>query len=133
MFRHFNDPKVSSKKYHRDAKVFEEAEQNYVYQVIESPVGATSCYPTVAARSARFTPGDIFGYDNGDFHRFTAEAVVDTTLHFVERQRLAKTDPAMVRTLLTMTTANFFSTSKTICCFWDARPRKNAWRRFSWR
>jgi CRP/FNR family transcriptional regulator, nitrogen fixation regulation protein len=58
----------------------------------------------------RFTClGDIFGLDNGDFHRFTAEAIVDTTVRLVERrslERVAKTDPAMARSLLTMTTAN---------------------------
>ena len=54
-------------------------------------------------------PGDIFGLENGDFHRFTAEAIADTTLRIVKRQsleRVAKTDPAMVRTLLTMTSDN---------------------------
>jgi CRP/FNR family nitrogen fixation transcriptional regulator len=54
-------------------------------------------------------PGDIFGLENGDFHRFTAEAIVDTTVRLVKRQsleRVAKTDPAMVRSLLTMTTDN---------------------------
>jgi CRP/FNR family transcriptional regulator, nitrogen fixation regulation protein len=54
-------------------------------------------------------PGDIFGLENGDLHRFTAEAIVDTTVRLVERQSLereAKNDPAMVRSLLTMTTDN---------------------------
>jgi len=54
-------------------------------------------------------PGDIFGLENGDFHRFTAEAIVDTTVRLVKRQsleRVARTDPAMVRSLLTMTTDN---------------------------
>jgi CRP/FNR family nitrogen fixation transcriptional regulator len=58
----------------------------------------------------RFTClGDIFGLDNGDFHRFTAEAIVATTVRLAERrslERVAKTDPAMARSLLTMTTAN---------------------------
>src|SRR6266436_3545183 len=42
-------------------------------------------------------------------HRFTAEAIADTTVRLVKRQsleRVAKTDPAMVRSLLTMTTDN---------------------------
>ena len=54
-------------------------------------------------------PGDIFGLENGDCHRFTAEAIVDTTVRLIRRQsveRAAKTDPAMVRSLLTMTTDN---------------------------
>ena len=54
-------------------------------------------------------PGDIFGLENGDFHRFTAEAIVETTVRLVKRQsveREAKNDPAMVRNLLKMTTNN---------------------------
>jgi CRP/FNR family nitrogen fixation transcriptional regulator len=54
-------------------------------------------------------PGDIFGLENRDFHRFTAEAIVDTTVRLIKRQsleRVAKTDPAMVRSLLIMTTDN---------------------------
>jgi len=54
-------------------------------------------------------PGDIFGLENGDFHRFTAEAIVDTTVRLVKRQSLereAKNDPAMVQNLLNLTTNN---------------------------
>jgi CRP/FNR family nitrogen fixation transcriptional regulator len=54
-------------------------------------------------------PGDIFGLQNGDFHRFTAEAIVDTSVRLVKRQSLerhAKNDPAMVRYLLNLTTIN---------------------------
>jgi CRP/FNR family nitrogen fixation transcriptional regulator len=54
-------------------------------------------------------PGDIFGLGNGDFHRFTAEAIVDTTVRLVKRESLereAKNDPAMVRNLLNLTTSN---------------------------
>ena len=49
------------------------------------------------------------GLENGDFHRFTAEAIVDTTVRLVKRQSLereAKNDPAMVRNLLNLTTDN---------------------------
>ena len=58
---------------------------------------------------AFYLPGDIFGLENGGFHRFTAEAIVDTTVRLIKRQsleRVAKTDPAMVRSLLNMTTDN---------------------------
>ena len=54
-------------------------------------------------------PSDIFGLENGDFHRFTAEAIIDTTACVVKRQslvRVVETDPAMIRSLLTMTTDN---------------------------
>jgi len=58
---------------------------------------------------AFYLPGDIFGLENGGFHRFTAEAIVDATVRLIKRQsleRVAKTDPAMVRSLLNMTTDN---------------------------
>jgi len=45
----------------------------------------------------------------GDFHRFTAEVIVDTTVRLVKRQSLereAKNDPAMVRSLLNLTANN---------------------------
>jgi len=81
----------------------------------------------------RFTClGDIFGLDNGDFHRFTAEAIVDTTVRLVERrslERVAKTDPAMARSLLTMTTANLQHVENRIL-LWGATPRENEWQRF---
>ena len=54
-------------------------------------------------------PGDIFGLENGDLHRFTAEAIVDTTVRFVKRLSLESAvycDPAMARALLTMTAQN---------------------------
>jgi CRP/FNR family nitrogen fixation transcriptional regulator len=35
-------------------------------------------------------PGDIFGFENGDFHRFTAEAIVDTTVRLIKRQSLER-------------------------------------------
>jgi CRP/FNR family transcriptional regulator, nitrogen fixation regulation protein len=53
--------------------------------------------------------GDIFGLENGDLHRFTAEAIVDTSVLLMKREsleRVAKTDSAIVRSILTMTTDN---------------------------
>jgi hypothetical protein len=40
-------------------------------------------------------PGDIFGLENGDLHRFTAEAIVDTTVRLVERQSLEREPPPL--------------------------------------
>ena len=54
-------------------------------------------------------PGDTFGLENGDCYRFTAEAIVETSVRRVKRPSLelvAQTDPAIVRSLLTMTTDN---------------------------
>jgi CRP/FNR family transcriptional regulator, nitrogen fixation regulation protein len=53
--------------------------------------------------------GDIFGLENGETHRFTAEAVVDTTVRLIRRQSLevvAETDAVVSRNLLNMTTSN---------------------------
>lgn len=53
--------------------------------------------------------GDIFGLENGDSHRFTAEAIVDTTVHLMKRvslEQAAKSDTLVARDLLNMTTNN---------------------------
>jgi CRP/FNR family transcriptional regulator, nitrogen fixation regulation protein len=53
--------------------------------------------------------GDIFGLENAATHRFTAEAIVKTTVQLIERQSLefvAETDAIVARNLLSMTTSN---------------------------
>jgi len=53
--------------------------------------------------------GDIFGLENGERHRFTAEAVVETTVRMIKRESLrsvAATDAVVARNLLSMTTSN---------------------------
>jgi CRP/FNR family nitrogen fixation transcriptional regulator len=53
--------------------------------------------------------GDIFGLGNGGVHRFTAEAVVKTTVRLIRRQSLeavAENDAVVSRNLLGMTTRN---------------------------
>ncbi|UVO34523.1 helix-turn-helix domain-containing protein [Bradyrhizobium arachidis] len=52
---------------------------------------------------------DIFGLENGVQHRFTAEAVVETTVRLIKReslQALAEADAVVARNLLRMTTSN---------------------------
>jgi CRP/FNR family nitrogen fixation transcriptional regulator len=77
---------------------------------LKARFGPTSCYLTVAARLAPFTyPAKTFGLENGDVHRFTAEAIVDSTLRLVKREsleRVAKSEPTLIRSLLMMTTNN---------------------------
>ena len=54
-------------------------------------------------------PNDIFGWENGATYRFTAEAIVDTTVRVVRRQTLeyvAETDVQVTHSLLSMTTRN---------------------------
>jgi CRP/FNR family nitrogen fixation transcriptional regulator len=105
--------KVSSSefKYGKGTEIFGEAEPaDYVYQMIKGAVRSHKLLPDGRRQIGAFhLPGDIFGLVNGDFHRFTAEAIVDTTVRLVRRQsleRVAETDPAILRSLRTMTRAN---------------------------
>ena len=105
--------KVSSTeyKYKRGTEIFGEAEPaDYIYQVIEGAVRSHKLLSDGRRQIGAFhLIGDIFGLENGDFHRFTAEAIVDTTVRLMKREsldRVAKTDFAIVRSLLNMTTDN---------------------------
>jgi CRP/FNR family nitrogen fixation transcriptional regulator len=108
-----SDAKVGSSKfkYRKDTEIFGQAEPaDFIYQVIEGAVRSHKLLSDGRRQIGAFhLPGDIFGLENGDFHRFTAEAIVDTTVCLVKRQsleRLAKNDPAMVLYLLNLTTNN---------------------------
>src|SRR5207344_2086136 len=97
--------------YSKGTEIFAQAKPaDYIYQVIEGAVRSHKLLSDGRRQIGAFhLPGDIFGLENGNFHRFTAEAIVDTTVCLVKRQsleRVAKNDPAMVRSLLTMTTDN---------------------------
>jgi CRP/FNR family nitrogen fixation transcriptional regulator len=51
----------------------------------------------------------MFGLENGDAHRFTAEAIVDTDVRLVKRASLAhvaENDATIARDLLNMTASN---------------------------
>ena len=112
----FGDPshaKVRSNQFKciKGTKIFGEAEPaDYIYQVVEGAVRSHKLLSDGRRQIGAFhLPGDIFGLENGDLHRFTAEAIIDTTVHLVERLSLegaAKSDPAMARALLTLTTEN---------------------------
>src|SRR5262249_23486079 len=58
---------------------------------------------------AFYLPKDIFGWENGPTYRFTAEAMVNTTVRAVRRQNLeyvAATDVRVTRDLLSMLARN---------------------------
>ena len=100
-----------SVRYGGATEIFGEAEPaDHIYQVIEGEVRSHKLLFDGRRQIGAFhLPGDIFGLENGDFHRFTAEAIVDTTVRLVKRQSLelvAKADPSMALSLLTMTTDN---------------------------
>src|ERR1700760_2234372 len=82
----------------------------YVYQV---KTGAVRSYKLLTDGrrqiGAFHLVGDIFGLENGNAHRFTAEALVKTTVRLIKRQSLeavAKNDAVVSRNLLSMTTSN---------------------------
>jgi CRP/FNR family transcriptional regulator, nitrogen fixation regulation protein len=69
----------------------------------------TNCFQTADVIAAFHLVGDIFGLVNGESHRFTAEAVVETTLRLVKRKSLyaaLNSDAVVSRTLRTMTANN---------------------------
>jgi len=99
-------------KYRGGAKVFGEAEPaDYLYQIREGAVRTCKQFSDGRRQIGAFhLPGDIFGAEDGGVHRFTAEAIVNTTVWVAKRQslfaRLAKSDIAAannVRHLVTRT------------------------------
>ena len=98
-------------KYSRGIEIYGEAEPaDYIYQVIEGAVRSHKLLSDGRRQISAFhLVGDIFGLENGNFHRFTAEAIVDTTVRFMKREsleRVAKTNSAIIRNMLRMTTDN---------------------------
>jgi CRP/FNR family transcriptional regulator, nitrogen fixation regulation protein len=102
---------LSEFKYNRGAEIFGEAEPaDYVYQVIEGAVRSYKLLSDGRRQIGAFhLVGDIFGLENGQVHRFTAEAIVDTTVRlakWVSLEHVARTDALVARDLLSMTTSN---------------------------
>ena len=102
---------LSEFSYKKGTEVYGEKEPaDYVYQV---KTGAVRSYKLLSDGrrqiGAFHLAGDIFGLENGTEHRFTAEAIVDTTVRLIKRQSLemvADSDALVARNLLCMTTNN---------------------------
>ena len=102
---------LSEFRYSKGTTIFGDTEPaDYVYQVVEGAVRSHKLLSDGRRQIGAFhLPGDIFGLENGDLHRFTAEAIVHTTVRIVKRLGLegaVNCDPAMARALLTMTDQN---------------------------
>lgn len=74
-------------KYRRGKQIFGEAEPaDFVYRV---KWGAVRTFKLLADGRRQIgdfhLPGDIFGVENGDVHRFTAEAIAHTTVWIAKR------------------------------------------------
>jgi CRP/FNR family transcriptional regulator, nitrogen fixation regulation protein len=105
------DVLLSEFKYARGAEIFGEAEPaEYVYQVVD---GAVRSYKLLSDGRRQINAfhlvGDIFGLETDGIHRFTAEAIVETTVRLVKRVSLAhvaEQDATVARDLLNMTATN---------------------------
>src|SRR6476646_6351381 len=105
--------RVSSREatYLKGTKVFGEAEPaNYIYQVVEGAVRSHKLLSDGRRQIGAFhLTGDIFGLENGTEHRFTAEAIIDTTVRLMKRcslEQVAESDAMVALDLLNMTTTN---------------------------
>ena len=97
--------------YTRGSEIYGEKEPaQYVYQVLSGTVRSYKLLSDGRRQIGAFhVPGDIFGLENGGVHRFTAEAVVETTVRLMKRdslEALAEKDGALIKNLLFMTTTN---------------------------
>jgi CRP/FNR family transcriptional regulator, nitrogen fixation regulation protein len=102
---------LSEFKYRRSAEIFGEAEPaEYIYQVMDGAVRSYKLLSDGRRQIGAFhLVGDIFGLENGSTHRFTAEAIIDTTVRLMKRASLAhvaEQDAAVARDLLNMTASN---------------------------
>jgi CRP/FNR family nitrogen fixation transcriptional regulator len=97
--------------YKKGSEIFGEKEPaDYVYQVTTGAVRSYKLLSDGRRQIGAFhLAGDIFGLEIGTDHRFTAEAIVDTTVRLMKRRSLelvADKDVTVARNLLSMTTSN---------------------------
>jgi len=95
--------------YKKGSEIFGEKEPaDYVYQVVSGAVRSYKLLSDGRRQIGAFhLAGDIFGLEIGSDHRFTAEAIIDTTVRLMKRRSLemvAENDAAVARNLLNMTT-----------------------------
>src|SRR6516164_6189050 len=108
-----SNPMVSLSEftYKKGTEIYGEKEPaEYVYQVKAGAVRSHKLLSDGRRQIGAFhLAGDIFGLENGTEHRFTAEAIIDTTVRLIKRHSLeivAESDPIVARNLLNMTTTN---------------------------
>jgi CRP/FNR family nitrogen fixation transcriptional regulator len=95
--------------YKRGTEIFGEGEPaEYVYQVKNGSVRSYKLLADGRRQIGAFhLEGDLFGLTSGEFHRFTAEAIVTTTLRLLRRRSIeatARQDRALAGEMLKMTT-----------------------------
>jgi len=97
--------------YRKGTEIYGEKEPaDYVYQVTAGAVRSYKLLSDGRRQIGAFhLVGDVFGLENGSFHRFTAEAIVDTCVRLIKRsslERVAEADVSIAHDLLYMTTDN---------------------------
>src|ERR1700754_421827 len=102
---------LSEFTYKKGTEIYGEKEPaEYVYQVKSGAVRSYKLLSDGRRQIGAFhLAGDIFGLENGGEHRFTAEAIVNTTVRLIKRRSLeliAESDAMVSRNLLSMTTEN---------------------------
>jgi len=98
-------------RYEKGTEVYGEAEPaDYIYQIVDGAVRSYKLLSDGRRQIGAFhLVGDIFGLENGTVHRFTTEAIVDTTVRLMKRcslEHVAESDPLVALDLLNMTTSN---------------------------
>lgn len=80
-------------KYRRGIEIFGEGENaEYVYQITTGAVRTHKLLPDGRRQINAFhLPGDMFGFENGETHRFSAEALVETRVRIMKRRSLLDT------------------------------------------
>jgi CRP/FNR family transcriptional regulator, nitrogen fixation regulation protein len=102
---------LSEFKYDRGAEIYGQAEPaDYIYQIVDGAVRSYKLLSDGRRQIGAFhLTGDIFGLENNAIHRFTAEAIVDTTVRLIKRcslEHVAESDALVAIELLNMTTTN---------------------------
>jgi CRP/FNR family transcriptional regulator, nitrogen fixation regulation protein len=98
-------------RYEKGTEIYGEAEPaDYIYQIVDGAVRSYKLLSDGRRQIGAFhLVGDIFGLENGAVHRFTTEAIVDTTVRLMKRcslEHVAESDPLVALDLLNMTTSN---------------------------
>ena len=102
---------ASEFNYRKGTEIYGEKEPaDYIYQIT---AGAVRTYKLLSDGRRQIGAfhllGDVFGLENGNFHRFTAEAIVETSVRLIKRsslERVAEADVSITHDLLYMTTDN---------------------------
>ena len=95
-------------KFGAGVEIYGEGEPiEYVYEVVHGAVRTVKVLSDGRRQIGGFYfAGDIFGLEDGDFHSFSAEAIVDSTVRIVRRKsliRLAGHDRDLAQRLLMVT------------------------------